>query len=101
MNYVSTSERDDWQVESWSTVGTREELRNDFRDWHGDVQLMVGSRVFDPKRVGYVTDQSPFKNGTFVADPNNANGNGNGGHEFGTDLSEGERWALIEYLKGL
>jgi hypothetical protein len=63
--------------------------------------FMVGSRVFDPKRVGYVTDQSPFKSGTFVTDPNNANGNGNGGHEFGTDLSEAERWALIEYLKGL
>jgi RoxA-like, cytochrome c-like len=63
--------------------------------------FMVGSRVFDPKRVGYVTDQSPFKNGTFVTDPNNANGNGNGGHEFGTDLSEAERWAIIEYLKGL
>jgi len=29
------------------------------------------------------------------------NGNGNGGHEYGTDLSEAERWALIEYLKGL
>src|SRR5260370_140988 len=41
MNYVSTSERDDWQVESWFTAGTREELRNDFRDWHGDVQLMI------------------------------------------------------------
>src|ERR1700745_1934488 len=31
MNYVSMSERDDWQVESWSTVGTKDELRNDFR----------------------------------------------------------------------
>ena len=61
---------------------------------------MVGSRVFDPKHVGYVTDQSPSKNGTFVTDPNNANGNGNGGHEFGTNLSEAERWAIIEYLKG-
>ncbi len=28
MNFVSTSERDDWQIESWSTVGTRQELRN-------------------------------------------------------------------------
>jgi hypothetical protein len=63
--------------------------------------FMVGSRVFDPRHVGFVTDQSPFKSGTFVTDPNNANGNGNGGHEFGTDLSEAERWALIEYLKGL
>ena len=41
MNYVSMSERDDWQVESWSTVGTREELHNDFRDWHADVQRMI------------------------------------------------------------
>ena len=41
MNYVSTSERDDWQIESWSTVGTTEELRNDFRDWHADVQVMI------------------------------------------------------------
>jgi hypothetical protein len=63
--------------------------------------FMVGSRVFDPKHVGYVTDQSPFKNGIFVTDPDNTNGNGNGGHEYGTDLSEAERWAIIEYLKGL
>jgi hypothetical protein len=62
---------------------------------------MVGSRAFDPRNVGYVTDQSPFKNGIFVTDPANANGNGNGGHEYGTDLSEAERWAIIEYLKGL
>src|SRR5262249_58537799 len=41
MNYVSMSERDDWQVESWSTVGTKEELRNDFRGWHADVQTMI------------------------------------------------------------
>ena len=41
MNYVSTSEREDWQIESWSTVGTKDELRNDFRDWHPDVQLMI------------------------------------------------------------
>ncbi|MFL6796183.1 MAG: FAD-dependent monooxygenase [Xanthobacteraceae bacterium] len=41
MNFVSMSERDDWQVESWSTAGTKEELRNDFRGWHPDVQLMI------------------------------------------------------------
>lgn len=63
--------------------------------------FMVGSRVFDPKHVGYVTDRSPFKSGLFVTDPDNANGNGNGGHEFGTHLSEADRWAIIEYLKGL
>src|SRR5947209_8862599 len=41
MNFVSMSERADWQVESWSTAGKKEELRNDFRDWHADVQLMI------------------------------------------------------------
>ncbi len=63
--------------------------------------FMVGSRVFDPKNVGYDVGQSPFKNGTFVADPANANGNGNGGHEYGVTLSEEQRWAIIEYLKTL
>jgi processive rubber oxygenase RoxA-like protein len=63
--------------------------------------FMFGSRLFDPRNVGYATDQSPFKNGSFVADPANANGNGNGGHDFGTTLSEDDRWALIEYLKTL
>jgi hypothetical protein len=63
--------------------------------------FMVGSRVFDPKNVGYGTDQSPFKSGKFVTDPKNANGNGNGGHEYGTGLTPDERWAIIEYLKTL
>ncbi len=63
--------------------------------------FMVGSRVFDPKNVGYDTEQSPFKNGSFVVDPANANGNGNGGHEYGTTLTEEERWAIVEYLKTL
>ena len=57
----------------------------------------VGSRIFDPKNVGYATDDSPFKTGAFIADPNN--GNGNGGHEYGTGLTEGDRWAIIEYMK--
>jgi len=61
--------------------------------------FMAGNRVFDPKNVGYATDQSPFRNATFTADPMNANGNGNGGHEYGTNLTEAERWAIVEYLK--
>jgi hypothetical protein len=61
--------------------------------------FMVGSRVLDPKNVGYATDESPFKTGAFMADPANANGNGNGGHEFGAGLSDDERWAIIEYMK--
>jgi salicylate hydroxylase len=41
MNYVSMSERDDWRIESWFTAGTKDELRNDFLDWHADVQIMI------------------------------------------------------------
>ena len=61
--------------------------------------FMVGSRIFDPKNVGYAVDESPFKTGVFTADPGNANGNGNGGHEFGAGLTDEERWAIIEYMK--
>jgi mono/diheme cytochrome c family protein len=61
--------------------------------------FMVGSRIFDPKNVGYATDESPFKTGSFRADPGNANGNGNGGHEYGAGLTDEERWAIIEYMK--
>jgi hypothetical protein len=63
--------------------------------------FMVGSRQFDPKNVGFVTDQTPYKDGTFIVDPKNANGNGNGGHEYGTTLSDDDRWAIVEYLKTL
>src|ERR1043166_382393 len=61
----------------------------------------VGSRKFDPKNVGYATDETPFKSGIFVVDPQNANGNGNGGHDYGRDLSDEDRWAIVEYLKTL
>lgn len=61
--------------------------------------FMVGSREFDPKNVGFVTDRSPFK-ATFTVNP--ANGNGNGGHEYGaTTLTDEQKWDLIEYLKSL
>lgn len=61
----------------------------------------VGSRKFDPKNVGYATDETPFKNGTYVVDPQNANGNGNGGHDYTKGLSDDDRWAIVEYLKTL
>jgi hypothetical protein len=63
--------------------------------------FMVGSRVFDPVNVGYVTDSSPFKDGKLVVGPGAEPGNSNAGHDFGKDLSDDERWALIEYLKQL
>lgn len=68
----------------------------------------LGSRVFDPKRVGYVPDKLA---GGFELDPT-IPGNLNTGHYIGKgtlkegyvvslegDLAEEDRWALIEYLK--
>ena len=61
--------------------------------------FIMGSRTFDSKNVGFVTDQSSEATASFIAD--RANGNGNSGHDFGTDLTTDERWQLIEYLKTL
>jgi len=61
--------------------------------------FMVGSREFDPKNVGRRTDTSPFSTGTFTVDA--TTGNGNGGHEYGTNLTSEERWQIVEYLKQL
>ena len=74
-------------------------------------QFCVGSREFDPKKVGLTTDCVA---GTTVLDTT-ITGNLNNGHEFrgankpdkptdghiGRGFSEEERWQLIEYLKTL
>lgn len=63
----------------------------------------VGSREFDPKNVGFETGPSPGSlpsSGVFEFRVN-VPGNSNSGHEYGTDLSEDDRWALVEYLKTL
>jgi salicylate hydroxylase len=41
MNFISMVERDDWQIESWVTQGTKDELAHDFRGWHADVQAII------------------------------------------------------------
>lgn len=65
----------------------------------------VGSRKFDPKNVGFVTE--PGGGNSFRFDALNSDGsirwgNFNGGHDYGNaDLSEEDRWALVEYMKSL
>lgn len=59
-------------------------------------KFTLGRRELDPKKVGYVSDgDAPFVLDTSVT------GNGNGGHAYGTTLSDADRWALVEYLKTL
>jgi hypothetical protein len=59
-------------------------------------RFSLGRWEYDPKKVGYVSDGDvPFVVDTTLS------GNRNSGHEYGTKLSEEERWALVEYLKSL
>ena len=75
---------------------------------HRDKTFYVGSREFDPRNVGFVTAQF---DGGFQVDTSRP-GNSNAGHEFrnapagtngviGPELSDEERWEIIEYLKTL
>jgi hypothetical protein len=57
----------------------------------------VGHPEYDPVRVGY-SMTAPA--GTFTFDTS-LPGNANTGHEYGANLSEEERMALLEYLKTL
>lgn len=64
----------------------------------------VGSRVFDPVNVGFVTDldANPFEFRARNEAGEPIPGNFNSGHDYGTStLSEEDRRALVEYLKTL
>lgn len=58
--------------------------------------FLTGSREFDPKKVGYVSDGAAGAG--FLFDTS-LSGNHNTGHTYGTTLSEAERLDLLEYLK--
>ncbi|MCJ8167760.1 di-heme-cytochrome C peroxidase [Atopomonas sediminilitoris] len=72
-----------------------------------EIKFHIGNLAFDPKHVGFETQEFP---GSFLLDTS-VTGNSNRGHEFrdgcrqggviGRYLSPSERWALIEYLKVL
>lgn len=60
--------------------------------------FFVGVREYDPQKLGYVTT-APGPSATQF-DPT-VPGNRNMGHEYGAELSDIERYELIEYLKTL
>ncbi len=64
-------------------------------------EFWVGSREFDPEKVGFRTDEG--KNLFRVNDKNGKvmEGNSNLGHNYGTHLTERERRAIVEYMKTL
>ena len=41
LNFVGTVQRSDWQTESWSTEGTREDCAADFKGWHAVPQALA------------------------------------------------------------
>ncbi len=62
-----------------------------------DKVFYTGNREFDPIHVGQLSGKQKelFKFDTSVY------GNSNSGHEYGSTLSEGERFELIEFMKSL
>lgn len=67
-----------------------------------DTSFYVGSREFDPKLVGFEITQA--KGTTLfrvVKDGKQIPGNSNAGHTYGTDLTDKEKWDLVEYMKTL
>jgi hypothetical protein len=67
----------------------------------------LGSREYDPVRVGYALDQATTGAGytPFTFDVS-LRGNHNTGHEYltkkdGTPFTDEERWQLVEYMKTL
>lgn len=57
----------------------------------------LGGRAFDPVKVGFAVASDCDRPDCLV--DTTIPGNGNGGHLYGTGLSEPDRMALIEYLK--
>jgi mono/diheme cytochrome c family protein len=55
--------------------------------------------AYDHQRVGWTYD--PHAKGETWTFDTTEPGYGNGGHTFGDKLTEGERWAVVEYLKTL
>ncbi|MGQ0648917.1 MAG: cytochrome c [Gemmatimonadaceae bacterium] len=58
----------------------------------------IGYDVYDYERVGFVTDSARVAGKGWRFDTN-ARGNGNGGHEYGVNLTPAQKTALVEYLK--
>jgi len=58
-----------------------------------------GYNVYDPKKLGYISDGPEAEK--FFRYDTSVPGNDNAGHEYGTALSDADKWALIEYLKTL
>ena len=57
----------------------------------------LGAREYDPVKLGFAVETSCSQQDCLV--DTTRTGDGNGGHLWGTDLSEPDRMALLEYLR--
>jgi hypothetical protein len=57
----------------------------------------VGSLVYDPVKVGYLSD----RNSGGVLFDTSLPGNHNTGHTYGSELQNNEKWDLLAFLKTL
>ena len=57
----------------------------------------LGAREYDPVKLGFVVDTACGAQDCLV--DTSETGDGNGGHLWGTDLTESDRMALLEYLR--
>jgi hypothetical protein len=68
-------------------------------------EFYVGSRLYDPDKVGYVTTkvtEDDFLFRTRDSAGRVIDGNSNAGHDYGNvEFSHEDRMALVEYMKGL
>jgi hypothetical protein len=55
--------------------------------------------VFDQKKVGFVSDVPRADDHDFSRFDTAVPGNGNGGHVYGTTLSDADKAAVVEHLK--
>ena len=60
-------------------------------------KFALGAREYDPVKLGFVVDTACDQQDCLV--DTTRTGDGNSGHLWGTDLSEPDRMALLEYLK--
>jgi hypothetical protein len=60
-----------------------------------------GYDVLDQEKVGFVCTVAEEGGRHFSRFDTSVKGNGNGGHEYGTDLAPADKNALIEFMKKL
>lgn len=64
-------------------------------------EFWVGSREFDPVNVGFSSQKGLSKFRVLDSAGRVQRGNSNAGHNYGTGLSDAQKWELVEYMKTL